>query len=60
MIKEEKQSRYNGKKTVIRIFTEYAKTIGISFLVAFVFTLLLSIHARSEMIKNLYVNVEQQ
>ena len=38
------------------IIIGYGKTIGVSFLVALVFTIFLTIHARHEMIKNLYVS----
>ncbi len=48
------------RKTITAIFMEYARTIAISFGCALVFTILLSLHARSEMIKNLYVNPEEQ
>lgn len=59
MIKE-KEKNNNKKKSLVAVFTEYARTVGISFLVALIFTLLLSFHARSEMIKNLYVNASEQ
>ena len=39
---------------------EYLRTIGFSFSFALVFTVVLAIHARSEMIRNLYVNPEEQ
>ena len=48
------------QKTMAQILMEYARTVFASFLVALVFTTLLSIHARSEMIKNLYINPEEQ
>lgn len=35
---------------------EYGRTVAISFGVALIFTLLLSVHARNEMIKNLYAS----
>ncbi|MBR1775809.1 hypothetical protein IJ750_01880 [bacterium] len=38
----------------------YARTIIIAFLVALVFTSVLSIHAKNEMIKNLYANVQER
>ncbi len=62
MIKESnKKTRFEKKKkTIAQILADYAKTAGISFLAALIFTLLLSFHARSEMIKNLYTNVREQ
>ena len=62
MIKEsnKKQRFEKKKKTVAQILADYAKTAGISFLAALIITLLLSFHARSEMIKNLYTNVREQ
>ena len=58
MIKEPK--KIIKKKSRTQIIMEYVRTISISFLCALIFTVLLSIHARSEMIKNLYVNAEEQ
>lgn len=61
MIKEKnRKQRFEKNKSLAQILFEYAKTVGISFLLAFVFTVLLSVHARSEMIKNLYTNVQEQ
>jgi len=61
MIKEKKKiTSYNYKKPLKRIFYEYFRTVFISFIVACVITTLLSVHARNEMIKNLYENVEEQ
>lgn len=61
MIKEKKKiTAYNYKKTFNMIVMEYVRTIMLSVLFAFVFTICLSIHARHEMIKNLYVNIEEQ
>lgn len=55
MIKEKKKKdRFGAQKTKRQILLEYGRTVLISFLLALVFTILLSIHARSEMIKNLY------
>ncbi len=59
MIKE-KNTRSKKDRTIFQISAEYARTIGISFLAACIFTVLLSLHARSEMIKNLYANVHRQ
>lgn len=61
MIKEkEKITKYNQKKTVQQIISEYVRTILLSLLFAMVFTTVLSIHARNEMIKNMYTTVEEQ
>ena len=61
MIKEKnRKNRFNDDKSVNRIILSYSKTVGISFTVAFLFTLLLSFHARNEMIRNLYNNVREQ
>lgn len=54
------KDKKNKRKSLARIFAEYTRTVGVSFLIAFLFTLLLSFHARSEMIKNLYVNASEQ
>ena len=58
MIKEKKKPKIKKSKTAILM--EYARTIAISFGASLVFTLLLSFHARSEMIKNIYLNAEEQ
>ena len=39
---------------------EYGRTIAISFVVALIFTLLLSVHARNEMIRNLYASPSER
>ena len=55
MIKEKKiKNRVNKKKAFITEILGYIRTAFISFLVGAFFTVLLSFHARSEMIKNLY------
>ncbi len=57
MIKGTKKSNNTEvKKTIVQILLEYIRTIVITFLVAIVFTTMLTIHARNEMIKNLYAN----
>jgi len=56
---KKKKNRFN-EKTFAQMMLDYAKTVLISFLVALVFTILLSVHARSEMIKNLYLNVSER
>ncbi len=48
------------KNTKSKIFLEYIRTVAISFCVALFFTVLLACHARSEMIKNLYMNANEQ
>ena len=58
MIKENKKK--SKKKSKTQIIMEYVRTIAISFGFALVFTILLSFHARSEMIKNLYINADEQ
>ena len=57
MIKENKEkNRKDTKKELIKELAGYFKTAALSFIAAAIFTILLSFHARSEMIKNLYVN----
>ena len=59
MIKEHKRiTKYNRRKTKTQIIMGYVRTVGISFLAAIVFTTLLAIHARNEMIRNFYANIE--
>ena len=53
MIKEKKKKK-KEELTFAQELASYAKTAGISLLAATVFTILLSFHARSLMIKNLY------
>lgn len=61
MIKERKKiTKYNIKKTKTQIIREYLRTVGVSFLVAFIITTFLTFHARNEMIKNLYIMPENQ
>ena len=54
MIKE--KTKRAPEITLAQELKGYAKTAGISFIIAAVFTILLSFHSRSEMIKNLYAN----
>ena len=55
MIKEKrKKTKYNTVKPTSQIVMEYVRTILISFSIGIVITSFLAIHARSEMIKNLY------
>lgn len=66
MIKENKKSKKKKDVTFAQEMLGYLKTAGISFIAATIFTVLLSFHARSEMIKNLYAHkyektkIEQQ
>jgi len=61
MIKEKKKiTIYNYRKSTKEIITEYVRTIMLSLLFAFVFTVCLSLHARHEMIKNIYVDQTAQ
>ena len=61
MIKEKKKNtKYNRRKTKVQIITEYIRTVGVSLLMAIIVTTGLTMHARHEMIKNLYIDVEQQ
>lgn len=58
MIKKSKKNKY--VKTTQQILLEYLRTIGFSFSFALVFTVVLALHARSEMIRNLYLNPQEQ
>lgn len=61
MIKEKRKiTKYNQKKTKQQILNEYLRTVAVSFFVGIVITSFLAIHARNEMIKNIYANVEEQ
>lgn len=61
MIKEKKRiTKYNRKKTKQQIIQEYLRTIAVSFFIGVVITSFLAIHARNEMIKNIYANIEEQ
>lgn len=61
MIKERaKKTKYNDKKSLKRIVFEYLRTIGMSILLACFITTGLAIHARNEMIKNIYTASAQQ
>lgn len=59
MIKE-KQKNVEKKKTISQILMEYVKTVSISILVAAVFTTCLTIKARNDMIKNLYIDIAER
>ena len=54
MIKEKAKKKKRKGITLKEELTGYIKTAGISFLAAATFTILLSYHARSQMIKDLY------
>ena len=61
MIKEKKKiTPYNYKKPIKVMLIEYVRTVLVSFLFAIIFTVGLSIHARNEMIKNIYATVKMQ
>lgn len=61
MIKEkQKKDRFGAEKSKQQILTGYVRTAAVSFCAALIFTLLLSAHARSEMIKNLYASSSEQ
>ena len=61
MIKEKRKiTAYNYKKPKKVVLIEYTRTVLVSMLVAFIFTVALSIHARNEMIKNIYINAQMQ
>ena len=53
MIKEKEKKERFIQKTKTQIIKEYLRTVFYSFSIALIFTILLSFHARSEMIKNL-------
>ena len=59
MIKEKKKN-VQKKKSLYHTIMEYVRTVCISFLCAVVITTFLAIHARNEMIRNLYTNIEEQ
>ena len=54
MIKERKKKKVDRKKELKRELLGYVRTAIVSFCIGALFALLLSFHARSEMIKNLY------
>lgn len=60
MIREEKRKTNKKNKNVFSVLKEYSRTAAISFCIALVFTATLSIHARNDMIKNLYLNPQEQ
>ena len=60
MIRRSGKKKNKFKKSKQQILVEYFRTIAISFAFSLFVTILLSFHARSEMIKNLYVDAEEQ
>lgn len=61
MIKEKKKNnKYNFKKTKKQLLKEYLRTVFCSVIFAIIFTSCLALHARNEMIKNLYIGDEEQ
>ena len=61
MIKEkQKKTKYNYKKTKNKIILEYLRTILCSILFALLLTSVLAIHARQEMIKDIYAYASEQ
>ena len=59
MIKQQSK-KDNIKQNIIKIILGYSRTVFVSFLVALLFTVILSFHARREMIKNLYIDAEER
>lgn len=61
MIKEKaKITKYNSKKGRAQIIKEYFKTIFLSFIFGCIITVILTIHARNEMLKNIYLDSQRQ
>ncbi len=60
MIKEKKKNRVDKKEELKKELLAYMRTACIAFLVGTLIAVLLSFHARSEMIKNLYENKEEK
>lgn len=61
MIKEKKkETKYNLKKSKTQIALEYLKTILCSFFVGVIITTGLAIHARNEMIKDIFASQQTQ
>ncbi|MBE7703586.1 MAG: hypothetical protein E7Z89_06000 [Cyanobacteria bacterium SIG28] len=57
MIKEKtKKTKYNYKKSKKQVFLEYFRTIAFSVLLGAVVTTSLAIHARNEMVKNIFMS----
>ena len=61
MIKEkEKITKYNYKKPKSKVFLEYFRTFFVSFIIAVIITSALALHARNEMLNNLYIDSQEQ
>jgi len=61
MIKEKKKkTKYNFQKTKTQIIIEYLRTVLCSIFVAIVITTCLAIHARNEMIKDIFASANEQ
>ncbi len=61
MIKEKKKkTKYNFKKNRTQVIMEYLRTVLISILIAIIITSGLAIHARNEMIKDIFASQERQ
>ena len=60
MTRKVKNNKNNKESSLQKELLNYLKTIFISFCVGAVFSIFLSLHARSEMIKNLYVDKEER
>lgn len=61
MIKERKKdTKYNFNKSKKRIIIEYVRTVFVSFIVAIFITTGLAIHARNEMIKDIFASQQAQ
>lgn len=61
MIKEEKKNtKYNFQKSLSKILLEYLRTILCSILISIFITTGLAIHARNEMIKDIFAAQEKQ
>ena len=60
MIKEKEKKNKRKERTLLQELAIYAKTAGISFLVAILISFILTIQARNDMIKNLYISKEKK
>ena len=60
MIKEKKKNKLSKKQELKKELMGYLRTMSISFCIGVAIASLLSLHARSEMIKNLYASKEEK
>lgn len=61
MIKEKKKkTKYNFQKTRTQVIIEYLRTVLCSFAIALIITTSLAIHARNEMIQDIFAEAEKQ